>query len=121
LTLNVLDEWGRVVNEDNPLIIEHNGTTGGTVTLQLTLVNSSVDHYYKNVSLEVNNALPITAGLLIHGEVVPHHTFIKNITRLQPKEEVRFYLQTHIPVNTSERVVDSMLLGISGMCYPVPY
>lgn len=121
MTLNILDERGEIVNEDNPIIIEHNGTSGGTVTLHLTLVNSSADHYYRSVRLGVNSVPPISAGLLVEGEVVPYYMLVKNIIRLYPKEQVSFNLQTVIPVNTSERVIKSMMLDVSGMRYPVPY
>ena len=116
----MLDEQGKVVNDDNPIIIEHNGTTGGVVTLHLMLVNSSVDHYYKMVRLGVKSVLPVTAGLLLEGAVVPYYMLVKKINRLHPKEEVAFNLQTSVPTATSERVIKSMVLDVSGMRYPVP-
>lgn len=121
MTLNVLDENGKIINDNNPLIIEHNGTTGGTVTLHLTLVNSSSEHYYKMVSIGVKSISPIRAGLLLEGEVVPYYMLVKKINRLYPEGVVAFNLQTSIPVNTSERVIKSMVLDVSGMRYPVPY
>ena len=121
MTLNVLDERGQIVNENNPLIIEHNGTTGGIVTLHLKLVNSSADHYYRRVSLGVKSIPPIRAGLLLEGEVVPYYMLMKNINRLNPSGVIAFNLQTSVPVNTSERVIKTMELAVSGMRYPVPY
>ena len=71
MTLAVLDENGQEITEDNPLITEHNGSTGDNVTLPLTLVNKSSKHYYKNIQLRINSVPPVDAQLLIQKEGTP--------------------------------------------------
>ena len=60
----MLDESGKEVTEDNPIITEHNGSTGDSVVLPLTLVNKSSQHYYKNIQLQVNSVPPVNTRLL---------------------------------------------------------
>lgn len=120
MTLAILDENGRTVTENNPIIVEHNGTTGGTVELHLTLYNSYADHYYRNVRLQVNDIAPVKASLVIQGEVQPNFLHEKLIRRINPTEKISFLLRTVVPTNTSERVVRGVSIGWTGVRYPLP-
>lgn len=120
MTLVVLDEYGKLVNEDNPIIIEHNGTTGSVVLLTLSLVNTSPNHYYRDVTLGVKMAFPVQASLLIQGEVVPNYLPNKRIGSVNPNEIIKFNLKSEVPPNISERIIRGVNLNISGTRYQVP-
>ena len=116
----MLDENGQEITESNPLITEHNGSTGDNVTLPLTLVNKSSKHYYKNIQLRVNSVPPMDAQLLIQNEAVPNYLPSKKITRFNPRETLPFNLQLSVRPNTPEQVVKGINLSISSMKYPIP-
>ncbi len=118
MTLRVLDEAGQEVNTSNPIITEHNGSTGDAVTLSLTLINKSAFHYYKNIRLWVNSVFPVSAELLIPGERVPNYRPSKSIVRFDPNERLQFNLRLSVGPDTPEQVVRGINLGISSMRYP---
>ena len=120
MTLRVLDEWGKIVDDDNPIVTEHNGTTGDIVTLPLTLLNDSAQHYYKNIQLNVNPSYPVSAALLVQSDPVPNYLPQKTIRRINPKETIRFNLQTSIPPNTPEQIIRRGInIQINAMRYPL--
>ena len=120
MTLRVLDEFGHEVNTSNPIITEHNGTTGDAVTLAFTLINKSASHYYKNILLRVNSVFPVSAELLIPGERVPNYRPSKVIMRFSPKEKLPFNLRFTVGPETPEQVVKGVNLNISSMRFPFP-
>lgn len=120
MTLNILDEKGQIVDENNPIIIEHNGTLGDVVNLSLTLINNSIDRYYRNINMHVNTVLPIKSAILIAGEKDSSYEWKKIVWRLDPRQQIKFILQTVVPPNTSERVVRGINLVVSGVRYPIP-
>ena len=120
MTLEVLDENGKIVDEDNPIIVEHNGTTGGETTLNLTLINDSAVHYYRDVYLGVNFIPPVITALHIIGETVPNFMNRKRVPYIAPKGRVPFQLLTTVPPNTSERIVRGIDLTTTGTRYPLP-
>ena len=120
MTLKVLDERGRTVNEENPLITEHNGETGDVVTLPLTLVNGSKRHYHRDTSLRVDSVFPVSARLLIPEESVPNYTPSKMIRIINPSDVIPFNLRLTVGPDTPEQVVRDINLVISSMKYPVP-
>lgn len=119
MTLNLLDENGVIIDSSNPLVIEHNGTTGDEVTLKLSLVNSSDSHYYKNIGLLVNEVKPVSAGMYIQGEKVPYFLKEKYVKQLDPLQEVVLFLKTVVPKGVSERVVTGIFIYITSMRYPL--
>ena len=116
----MLNENGQEITEDNPLITEHNGSTGDNVTLPLTLVNKSSKHYHKNIQLRVNSIPPVNAQLLIQNESTPNYFPSKRIVRFNPRDTLSFNLQLSVRPNTPEQVVKGVNLNISSMKYPVP-
>jgi hypothetical protein len=120
LTLEVIDENGKIVDEDNPIIVEHNGSTGGETTLNLTLANSSAINYYRNVYLGVNFVPPVITALYIVGETVPNFMNRKRIPYIPARGRVPFQLRTSVPPNTSERIVRGITLTTAGTRYPLP-
>ena len=120
MTLTVLDETGKEITDANPLITEHNGETGGSVTLPLTLKNKSSSHYYKNIRLQVNSVSPVLAQLLIIGEHTPNYLPVKKIERFDKNAVLPINLQLTIGPGTPEQVVTGIKLIISSMKYPSP-
>lgn len=120
MVLEVLDENGKIVDEDNPIIVEHNGTTGGETTLNLTLLNDSPIHYYRNVHLGVNYIPPVLTSLYVVGETVPNFMNRKRIPYIEAKGRVPFQLRTSVPPNTSERIVRGIEITTAGTRYPLP-
>ena len=114
----MLDETGHEVNTSNPIITEHNGSTGDIVTLSLTLINKSASHYYKNILLWVNSVFPVSAELLIPDERVPNYRPSKSIVYFNPNERLQFNLRLSVGPKTPEQVVRGISLGISSMRYP---
>ena len=119
MTLSVLDERGQTVTENNPIITEHNGTTGDIVILPLTLVNTAHDHYYRNITLRVNSIYPVLADLLIQTDIVPTYLPEKKIHRINPKESIKFNLRTIVQQNTKEQIVRGISINADGMRYPL--
>jgi len=115
----VKDEGGKTVNVENPIITEHNGTTGSTMVLTFTLENVSVDHYHRNIVLQVSPASPVEAGLSLISEPNPNYAPIKTITRLNPKEKQQFNLKTSVSPGTAEQIVRGASLTVSSTRYPV--
>jgi len=109
LTLAVLDESGHEITEDNPLVTEHDGSTGDTVTRSLTLINKSDYHFYKNIRLAVNPIFPVEAQLLI-GERVSW----ERVEYLDSGETIPFNLKLSVNPGTPEQVVRGINLTISG-------
>ena len=120
MTLTVLDEKGKEVTEDNPIITEHNGTTGDTVNLPLTLVNKSSKHYHKYVQLQVNSVPSVNAQLIVQDDQTKNQLPIKKINKFNPNEKLSFNLQLSVRPNTPEQVVKGVNLSISSMRYPAP-
>jgi len=116
----VLDENNKEVTEDNPIITEHNGSTGDSVVLPLTLVNKSSHHYHRNVRLQIKSVFPVGAGLNTQNDAPTNFLSSKRIAHLKPKEAVSFNLQVSVPRNTPEQVVKGMNLVVSSMKYPTP-
>ncbi len=120
MTLLILDENGHEVTPDNPLITEHNGGTGDTLVLPLTLVNGSSQHYYRNITIQVNSVPPVNASLFIQDDPVPQDVPIKTIIRMYPAERFGFDLKLSVRPHTPEQVVTGVNLRVFGMKYPVP-
>ena len=119
MTLIVLDENKQEVTEDNPIITEHNGSTGDSVILPFTLVNKSSRHYHRNVRLQVKSVFPVDMGILMKNDSPEKYLSSMRIARLNPKETVSFNLQVSIPFNTPEQVVKGTNLVVSSMQYPM--
>jgi hypothetical protein len=119
LTLNILDQYGNIVDPDNPIIIEHNGTKGGEVVVRLRLKNTSSNHYHRNIVMMVNEIKPVDSSLMVQGEQVPYYLREKRVPRLDPTQEVTFFLRTIIPKGVTERLVTGIFIFLSSMRYPL--
>ena len=71
MPLTILDESGQEITKDNPLVTEHDGTTGDTIIRSLTLINKSDHFYYKDIQLSVESVFPVTAVILASDVLTP--------------------------------------------------
>ena len=110
----ILDESGQEVNEENPLITEHDGSTGDTITRSLTLINKSDYHYYKNVRLTVESVFPVTAQILVPSEP----TIWARAEYFDRNEVFPFKLQLSVKPGTPDQVVRGIELCVSGTRFP---
>ena len=120
MTLAILDEYGEEITEDNPIITEHNGTTGDIVTLPLTLINKSTQHYHSDVQLSVNSVSPVDALLLIKEEAVQNYLPSKKIARFNPKEKLSVNLRLSVRPNSPDQVVNGIKINVTSMKFPLP-
>lgn len=120
MTLTVLDENGKEVTGDNPIITEHNGSTGDVVVLPLTLINKSHDHYHKHIQLQVTSVHPVTSRILVKNDLTKEYYPVQTIIKFEPDEKLPFNLRLSVNKNTPEQVVRGMKLSIKSMKYPTP-
>jgi len=121
MSLLIRDEKDNVVNEFNPIITEHNGTTGDTVILPLKIENNAPHHFYKNITIRVDPSPSVDISLNLPASLLPmayyHHI---EILRLNPKERAVFNLKTIIPAGTREQVITGTTLQVTAMRFPLP-
>lgn len=121
MSLLIRDEKDNVVNELNPIITEHNGTTGDTAILPMMVENSSPHHFHRNITIRVNSKPPVDVSLNLPTSQLPgaYYPHIE-ILRLNPKEKALFNLRTIIPAGTGEQVITGTWLQVTSTKYPLP-
>jgi len=121
MSLLIRDEKDNVVNEFNPIITEHNGTTGDTVILPMMVENSSPHDFHRNIMIRVDSKPPVDISLNLPTSLLPmayyHHI---EILRLNPKEKALFNLRTIIPAATKKQVITETWLQVTSISYPLP-
>jgi hypothetical protein len=120
LTLIVRDEKGKVVSEVNPIITEHNGTIGDTVTLPFTIENTSKHHFHRDVAIQVSTKPPVDATLNL--PTAPNPEFYGpriEIRRINPLEKFLFNLRTTVKAETPEQVLTGTSLQITSLRFPM--
>jgi hypothetical protein len=121
MSLIILDEKGKVVNELNPIITEHNGTSGDTIVLPMTIENTSLHHFYRNIALQVSSKPPVDVLLNLPTAPNPGGYFPRiEIRRLNSKEKLLFNLKTAVPADTPEQVVIGTSLQVTSTRFPMP-
>ena len=106
----MLDESGQEINEDHPLVTEHDGSTGDTITRSLTLVNTSDHYYYKNTQITVNSVFPVTAQVIVSDVSAPR----RRTEYFDRGEAFPFTLQLSVKPGTPDQVVRGINICVSG-------
>ena len=120
MSLSIRDEKGNTVNELNPITTEHNGTTGDTVTLSMSVENNSSNHLFKSIVIWVNSAFPVDVSLNLPTAPNPiTYSPSIEIPRLNERESRVFNLKATVPARTKEQVVKGAMLQVSCLRYPV--
>lgn len=121
MSLVIRDEEDDIVNELNPIVTEHNGTTGDTVILPLKIENASLHHFFRDIAIQVSGKPPVDVSLNIPTAPNPlAYSHRVEIHRLNPLDKLLFNLKTIVPAATQEQIVTGTTLQVTSLRFLAP-
>ena len=120
MSLVIRDEKDKIVDELNPIVTEHNGTTGDTVILPFMLENDSQHHFHRDIAVQVSSKPPVDISLNLPTAPNPiAYSQRIEIRRLNPKEKRLFNLKTVVLQGTQEQEVTGTTLQVTSLRFPM--